>query len=101
MLRLLFSFYCDVIKYNLLISFLSGLIGLMSGEGFTSVFLISFNTAGYVFGLYFYGLFHNNDYYFYYNKHLSKLKLYSYSSILNSILSGTALLIIRLANMAG
>lgn len=100
-MKVILSFYWNVLEYNLFISLCSGIITWMLGEGFTSVFLISFNTTGYVCGLYFYGLFHENDYYFYYNKHLSKIKLYSYSVVFNGILSGPAFLIILLADIAG
>ena len=75
MIRIFLKYYYDVTKYNILLSILFGFVGLLTGRNMIAVFCTSFVTAGFLGGTYFYRVFHENEYFFYYNHELSKEKL--------------------------
>ena len=82
-------YYYDIVIYNILFSFIIGITTFLIVQNFDFIktFYICFNTVGFIGGLYLYHIFNVNEYYYYYNKGLSKFKLIIGSVILNMIFS--------------
>ncbi len=89
-MRMIYNYYKDIHRFNLPFSILLGVLGVFIGEdkvnGFFSYFFLTLLTGGFVLSLFFYQLMYANQYYFYYNRGLSKLKLISISFGVNLFL---------------
>ncbi len=87
---MIYNYYKDIHRFNLPFSILLGVLGVFIGEdkvnGFFSYFFLTLLTGGFVLSLFFYQLMYANQYYFYYNRGLSKLKLISISFGVNLFL---------------
>ena len=75
MIKIFLKYYYDVTKYNILLSILFGFVALLAERNMIAVFCTSFVTGGFLGGHYFYHVFHDNEYFFYYNRGFSKEKL--------------------------
>lgn len=75
-----FLYYYGIIaKYNAIFSLLAGLLGQNGFDsglyGFLFVFTLSFLTGGFLFSVYLFNIMKKRQYYFYYNKGLSQVRL--------------------------
>lgn len=82
MFRLAFHYYKDLLLINSSFSFLLGILAIPFG-GFLQVFLLSFMTGGYLLAILFFEGTKQDQYYFYFNRGLSKIRLYGFSLFLN------------------
>ena len=76
-------------KYNLMVSVLGGLFGSTMGRPFALFFLMSFATVGFLGSIFLHHYFQSDEYFFYYNKGISRLRL--------NLLAGAADLLLCLA----
>lgn len=67
---MLFRYYIDVTKFNLLLSVVVGAISPFGG-------FMTFGTIGNLVGILCYGMFYKEQYYFYYNRGITKRRLYA------------------------
>lgn len=77
-MKILFHYYKSLHSFNIPFSILVGFFGTIANggtDGFLRTFIISFLSGGFLLSVFFYGLRHENLYYFYYNKGYSKWKL--------------------------
>jgi hypothetical protein len=94
MVRLIIQYYKSLLLMNVIISICLGLMSLIIGKyGFP----ICFMTGGYVLSILYYELSKQKQYYFYFNKGLSKQTLYITSFIINTILGIIIVLLIKLS----
>ena len=84
-IRLFGYYYKIILRYNAMFSVLSF---LFTGLNYHT-FLYSFLTMGFAVALLFFYLWREPEYYFYYNRGLSKLKLMSMAYALNLIMAIT------------
>jgi len=92
---MLLNYWKSIQGFNFFFSLLVGGLGLIGAvnkvEAFLATFLISFFTGGYLLSLFFFELRYKQQYYFYYNRGLSKTRL-----ILLSYLLGLPVLVLCL-----
>lgn len=93
--RIVLNYYKDIQVVNIPISLAAGLVGSVEGM-FLKSFVISFLTAGFLAGVYFFNSTKKAQYYFYYNKGLSKTKLILYTYLINVLIVTLLLSIIML-----
>lgn len=84
MLKLLWLYYKDLIRFNIPFSIIVGLVGMFV-SGFLNAFCFSFLTGGFLLSIYFYNLRYSSQYYFYYNKGLTKIHLWSGCCMINVV----------------
>jgi hypothetical protein len=93
MMKLRYLYYKEIFKINLLISICIGVVFLAFGYyGFP----ISFMTAGYFLSILYFETSKHDQYYFYYNKGLSRLDLYLSGLLINSLMGIVFFVIIKL-----
>lgn len=89
--RLLLHYYKALLRFNLPLSIFIGVIGmLIRGNnliGFVSSFNLSLLTGGFLLSLYFFEQRYKQQYYFYYNRGLSRFTLIAYAIGFNLILA--------------
>ncbi len=84
---MIFKYYIDVTKFNLCFSIIVGLFTPFGG-------IVTFGTIGNLIGVLCYNQFYMEQYYFYYNRGISKKRLVSFLFKVNLlIISSIALLI--------
>jgi hypothetical protein len=74
-MRIFRRYFIDLLKYNLMVSVPGGLFGTSMGRSFAEYFLMSFVTVGLLGSIYLYRYFKADEYFFYYNKGMGKLRL--------------------------
>ena len=79
-------YYLDLAKYSLFISVLGGWFGASMNRPFLGFFLLSYPTVGSVGAVYLFHYYQNNEYYFYFNRGLSKTRLNIMVNIANLML---------------
>ncbi|SEW49760.1 hypothetical protein [Chitinophaga arvensicola] len=85
-MKILFHYYKSLHSFNIPFSLLVSLFGLIGPNKLENVmqnFFISLMTGGFLLSVFFYGLVFENRYYFYYNKGYSKMRLITWSYLLN------------------
>lgn len=82
MLKLLWLYYKDLVRFNLSFSIIAGFIGMFV-SGFLNAFCFSFLTGGFLLSVYFYNLRYPSQYYFYYNRGFTKIHLWGGCYIIN------------------
>lgn len=94
---MLLHYYRSIQGFNFLFSCIAGALGMIGGEdrpgAFFSAFLISFFTGGYLLALFFYELRSRQQYYFYYNRGFSRLRLILFSYLLGLPVIGLCLML--------
>jgi len=90
MFRLLFAFYRSTLVLNWGFSLACAIIGFIQ---FPKVLPISLMTSGSLLSFYYKSLSHKGDYFFYYNRGLSKMQLFLFTVLMNG-LSGAILYIL-------
>jgi hypothetical protein len=97
MVKLTFHYFKELLLLNIGISIC---LGLLSYPGFKAYgFPISFMTAGYILSLGYYEMSKQKQYYFYYNKGLSKIHLYLSSFMINALIGVLLILIIKVCKI--
>jgi hypothetical protein len=96
-LPLYWNFYKRLLLNNLVISIL---LSVLSFPFFLKTFAVSYMSAGFLLSLLYHEFTHQTEYYFYYNKGLSKLNLISVTALIN-ILIGSIVLIIYYGSVSG
>jgi hypothetical protein len=97
MVKLIFHYYKDLVLINVVISIC---LGLLTFVGFKFYgFPISYMTGGYILSVGYYEMSKQKQYYFYFNKGLSKIHLYLSSFIINSMIGILLILIIRICEI--
>ena len=86
-------FYKSTLTVNLTVSFAIGFLGIIWGGTFMA-FPVSFTTVGLFFALLYKETVCPNEYYFYYNRGISKIKLISICLLVNIVVSAPLILII-------
>jgi hypothetical protein len=97
MLRLIFQYYKELLLLNIGISICLGL--LISLELKAYGFPISFMTGGFVLSIAYYEISKQKQYYFYYNKGLSKIHLYLSSFMINTIIGVLLIFVIKICRI--
>lgn len=77
---MIFKYYIDASKFNLCFSIIIGMISPFSG-------FMSFGTVGNLIGILCYNMFYQEQYYFYYNRGISKRQLISFLFKVNSTIA--------------
>lgn len=94
--KLTLHFYRELLKMNVIISIFMGIMSLGFGVyGFSICFL----TGGYIISLGYFEVSRPNQYYFYYNQGLSKLRLYIVSYLYNAVFGVSSILIAYLCKI--
>ena len=83
MIKLLWLYYKDLIRFNIPFSAMTGFIGMFA-SGFFDAFCFSFLSGGFLLSVYYYNLRYSSQYYFYHNKGLTKIHLWGGSFMINS-----------------
>ncbi len=91
--NVLFTYFKDILRYNLPFSFLVALAGHATGLNFFTSFIAALVTGGYLFASYLYWRLRKHEYYFYYNKGFSWVGLIAYSWLLNGLLTSLILIV--------
>jgi hypothetical protein len=87
-MKILFHYYKSLHAFNIPFSLLMGFFGTLGDnglKGFLLTFVISLFSGGFGLALYFYGRRYKHNYYFYYNKGFSKMKLIGLSYGINVV----------------
>lgn len=93
-LRAILIFYKKLVIPNLILSGLSGFIGLgIAGDFFLKTIGVSYIILGLLFHYFIYEVRDSNEYYFYYNMGLSRLSLWIITLVLNLIIGLTFILL--------
>lgn len=95
MFRLAFHYYKDLLLINSTFSFLLGIIAIPFGC-FFQIFILSFMTGGYWLSILFFEGTKQDQYYFYFNMGLSKMRLYGFSLFLNLFFGLNLILFVEL-----
>lgn len=86
-MRVLLYYFKEVTKFNILFSLVIGFWGLMGSDsivhGFLRGFMLTFFTGGFFLAVYIYEIRNSKQYFYYYNKGFSKLRLIGSAYILN------------------
>ena len=89
-LKLLLHYYKSLLRFNLPFSLLASLTGFMFPNqvlpGMLNGFSLSLLTGGFILALYLFEQRYSNQYYFYYNKSLSKIYLITAAYSMNVLL---------------
>ena len=88
-------FYKSTVTINLVVSLM---VGLVSGISIT-VFAVSFVTAGLFFALLYKEVVCSQEYYYYYNRGISKIKLIIFCVFVNILASALILIIAQLCRI--
>lgn len=91
--KLFYTYYKKSQALNFFFSLLMAALGLSIGLNYFNCFAASIMTGGYVLSVYFYERRFQKQYYFYFNKGLSKRELLVYSYLLNGVLVAALMLI--------
>lgn len=91
-MKLIFHYYKELLLINSSVSICLGLLTYMLFKAYG--FPIAFMTGGYLLSLGYFELSKKKQYYFYFNKGLSKLQLYISSFIINTVIGLLLLLTI-------
>jgi hypothetical protein len=93
-MRLIFHYYKELLLLNTVISICFGLSTyiLLKAYGFPTAFM----TAGYILSVGYFEMSKKKQYYFYFNRGLSKMQLYLTSFIINSVIGFLFVLTIML-----
>jgi hypothetical protein len=94
-LNLLLCHYREILTLNLVMSVGLGILGIPAGQFFT-VFSIGFISGGYFASLLYYELTKSNQYYFYYNKGISRFQLYLSGFVFNLVGVSVVLILLQL-----
>ena len=93
--RLILFYYAGVVRYNLLLTFFAGVtVAMASRNDPFSYAVMTFATAGFPGAVWFHGLFHRNEFFFYANHHLSKRMLIAGAAIFNTLVALPAIFFI-------
>jgi hypothetical protein len=90
MTQAVLKYYYDLTKYNVVFSLL---IGFVTHHAFVGI--LTFGTFGILVGLMCFKRFQNNQYYFYYNLGISKVKLISITCVINLFITAIILEILK------
>ena len=90
--RIYFAFYTSTIIVCSVVSCMVALVSLIVRVPFFVTFSISIATVGLFFSLLYKEISCPEQYYFYYNKGISKMKLYAFCELIN-VLIGTLILV--------
>lgn len=85
-MKLILLYYKELLSFNLPFSLIVGMLGLTTKNGFFQGFMLSFMTGGFLLSLYFYEKRYKAQYYFYFNKGFSRLRLIAYVYAVNMLL---------------
>ena len=88
--RVFFVYYKNCLVVNLLVSLMGAVISAPMGYRFPASLAMIFITAGYLFSIYLYDLRYQHQYFFYFNKGISRVELMLYTFILNLFVVGIA-----------
>jgi len=102
MLKLLYCYYKDLIIINISVSLCVALIAFATTFNIaisSLVFSNCFISGGYIISVFYYEIAKNNQYYFFYNRGLSKLSLYILSFLFNLTIGGLFILIFNLCKI--
>ena len=92
--RILFAFYVSTVHVCYAVSCVVALVALLVRIPFFVTFAISIATAGLFASLLYKEISHPQQYYFYYNRGISKMRLYAFCGIINMVI-GTLILILH------
>ncbi|MFY0652914.1 MAG: hypothetical protein JXQ96_12805 [Cyclobacteriaceae bacterium] len=82
-MRAFLHFYKRIQSFNISFSLAMSILGLGVGLEFWHTVFTTWLTAGFLLSIFFFEFLRKNEYYFYFNKGLSRLKLFGYSALTN------------------
>tara|TARA_R110002072_G_scaffold216077_1_gene373356 strand:- start:316734 stop:317015 length:282 start_codon:yes stop_codon:yes gene_type:complete len=86
-MRSLFLFYKQIHSFNIPFSLAIAALAYSQGGSFDIYFFLTVLTLGYMLSLYFFEVWYSNQYFFYYNLGLGKVKLFSFCFGINAVIA--------------